>query len=195
MMMTRSSQKRANSIECERVKRQKRNVSLDITCVFGDIFNHVVAQFCSRRDLAIMRCCSNNTKDALLQACIASDYVTFDVIFTWDTKRLNLVRRLIVKSSDEFMQLLMVPNVREIAICEEVTEQIPLHLYPKGLKILSIFNNINQGTFPSTLKELEFYLSYNQMLLPGTLPSKLECLRFSGDFNQEKKCFQTPLFT
>ena len=48
MMMTRSSQKRANSIECERVKRQKRNVSLDITCVFGDIFNHVVATFCSR---------------------------------------------------------------------------------------------------------------------------------------------------
>ena len=164
-MMIRSSQKRANSIECERVKRHKRTASIDITCVFGDIFNHVVAPFCSHRDMSSMRCCSNNTKDALLQACITNDCVTFDDIIAWDEKRLNLVRRLILDSYDDIMLLFMVPNVREITICEEVTEKIPLDLYPKSLKIVHICNNINHGTFPSTLKELDFHLSFNQRIL------------------------------
>ena len=167
------------------MKRQKRNVSLDITCGFGDIFNHVVAQFCSRRDLAIMRCCSNNTKDALLQACITNDCVTFDDIIEWDTKRLNLVRSLKLQSSAEIMKLSMVPNVREIIICEEVTEKIPLDLYPKALKIVHICNNINHGTFPSTLKELDFHLSFNQRLTSSTLKNK--CREYlSRSFNNKK---------
>ena len=159
---------------------------LHVSCLLGDIFNNLIAKFCSDETLMNMLHCGIAFSDSLTEVLISRSGFCFDMIRDWDVRRINLVKCVVLFKLDDVTNLSMVPNVTHICMCDNNADTI---IWPKKLERLCINQPLSEkivpGSLPRTLKVLTFPIMFNKQLLPGMLPEKLECLYFNSHFDRE----------
>lgn len=172
------------------MKRSRSQISLNIVCLFGDIFDNVIAPFLCWWDLARMRRCSTHASKALFGALVHCFDATPDKL--WSASFYPLFRHIELCSFKTILEVVLYTHAKELTIYDGFDEHIPTDMFPKTLESMrlskSYWQNISPGMLPSNLKELYFDESFDEVIMPGVLPKGLRRLGFCCDLNVVAPC-------
>ena len=165
--------------------RSRSKTSLNIVCLFGDIFDNVIAPFLSWWDIARMQRCSTRAKKDLMDAVVHCFGAPPERI--WDDPIFTEFPKIRLHSFNCILGVVIFTHAKQLNMYDGFSEYIPTDMFPKTLESMRLNKSYGQritpGIFPSSLKELYFDEYFNEVIMPGVLPKGLKRLGFYDDMN------------